>query len=349
MQMKSAKYLLSFSIPFVVGVSFFYDGWLSFFPLIYAFGIIPFMEILISASDKNLKNLERETAAKDKLYDWLLYLTVPLQYLFLLWFLFLLNKEPAFSQEFWGRILSFGLLCGVLGINVAHELGHRTNGKEQGLAKLLLYTSLYAHFFIEHNKGHHKNVATKEDPASARYNEMLYFFWFRSIINSYISAWRIENKRLERLKKNRFSLENEMWQFTLVQALLIGIIAVLMPWAIVIGFICAAFFGILLLETVNYIEHYGLKRKKIGKYRYENVEPLHSWNSNHLVGRVMLFELTRHSDHHANSHKKYQLLDNYDDNPQLPTGYPGMMLLATLPPLWFLVMNPKVKRQLPAN
>lgn len=349
MRIRTLKYLVSFSIPAVVGFSFFQEGWLSFFPLIYAFGIIPSLEIILGTDASNMTDLEKETAAKDKTFDWLLYLTVPLQYIFLVWFIVIIGNETIWSTEFFGRLFSFGLLCGVLGINVAHELGHRTKKFEQNLSKLLLITSLYAHFFIEHNQGHHKNVATDKDPATARYNEWLFSFWFRSMFFSFLSAWKIQNENLKQKKTSFFSFKNEMLWLMVIQAGLVALIYFLAGGEVATGFVLAGLFGGILLETVNYIEHYGLRRNMVSDNRYEDVRPKHSWNSNHLVGRIMLFELTRHSDHHANPHKNYQILENHEENPQLPGGYPGMMLLSLFPPLWFLVMNPKLKKKLPPN
>ena len=109
-------------------------------------------------------------------------------------------------------------------------------------------------------------------------------------------------------------------------------------------FIAAAFAGALLLETVNYIEHYGLQRHQKADGKYERAMPQHSWNSNHILGRLMLFELSRHSDHHYLASRKYQILQHHEDAPQLPTGYPGSMILALVPPLWFYVMNKKIKQ-----
>ena len=234
-------------------------------------------------------------------------------------------------------------MCGVLGINVAHELGHRRTKYEKLLAKTLLMTSLYPHFFIEHNYGHHKNVATAADPASARYNELLYAFWLRSIVGSYLHAWKFESERLARKKTSALSLNNEMVRFTIIEIALLVAIFLLFGIAVLVGFLIAALFGILLLETVNYIEHYGLSRKLVTDTRYEKTTPIHSWNSNHILGRIFLFELSRHSDHHAYPHKKYQVLESYEECPQMPTGYPGMMLLSTVPPLWFWVMNRRVR------
>jgi alkane 1-monooxygenase len=221
-------------------------------------------------------------------------------------------------------------------------LGHRVKKGEQFLAKALLLTSLYMHFFIEHNKGHHKRVATPDDPSSARLGEPVYFFYFRSILLSYLSAWHIAAKDVQ--KKGGGLLQNEMLQFQAIQiAFVLLIYFVFGGWTTVL-FILAAAQGILLLETVNYIEHYGLQRKAIADGKYERALPAHSWNSNHVIGRVMLFELSRHSDHHYMASRKYQVLRHHDDSPQMPTGYPGMMLLSLVPPIWFYVMNKKVKQ-----
>jgi len=311
-------------------------------PVVYAFFFIPIIEVLVGPSAKNLSTAEEEVAKADKLYDWLLYLIVPIQVGFVIWYFFNIQTVQIGTTTFWGRTFSLGLLCGVLGINVAHELGHRVNRMEKNMAKLLLMTSMYPHFYIEHNYGHHRNVATREDPASSRYNESLYRFWIRSVWNSYLSAWKIENKRSKR-KPGIHPFKNEMWRFTVIQVvILIGILA-FFGTKVLLGFSVAALTGILLLETVNYIEHYGLSRSKVSDHRYENTTAAHSWNSNHWIGRLMLFELSRHSDHHANPEKKYQVLLSHKGSPQMPTGYPGMMLLSIIPPLWFAIMNKRVR------
>jgi len=236
------------------------------------------------------------------------------------------------------------VMLGGIGINVAHELGHRQTRHEQFMAKALLLPSAYMHFFIEHNRGHHKNVSTHEDPASSRFNETLYHFWVRSVVFSFVSAWNLEKKRLQRAKAPVWSLKNEMIRFQLIQLIFWAIILLTFGWQATLLYTVAAIIGFLMLETVNYIEHYGLARKKVSENRYERVEPVHSWNSNHVVGRIMLFELSRHSDHHFKPAKKYQILEHHDHSPQMPTGYPGMMLLSAVPPLWFHVMNPRISK-----
>jgi len=232
-----------------------------------------------------------------------------------------------------------GILCGIFGINVGHELGHRSNRFEQFLGEILLLTSLETHFLPYHNSGHHHNVATPKDPATARKGEIVFLFWFRSQIGSYLQAWKIENDRLHKKGKSFLSFSNRMLVYTLAQITLLAAIYYFFNLQTMLYFMAAALLGILLLETVNYIEHYGLLRQLKENGNYERVQHQHSWNSNHILGRTMLFELSRHSDHHYKASKHYQLLDSMPNSPQMLTGYPGMMLLALFPPLWFNVMH----------
>ncbi|MFN2430762.1 MAG: alkane 1-monooxygenase [Cryomorphaceae bacterium] len=342
---KFLKYGMVLIIPALFFAGLAYGGWLSFGAVIFAFGFIPLVEVLFKPDIQNLGAAEREMRREDKKYDFMLWIVAPVVYASVVAYLVAVSNQPFERFELVGLTLSLGVVLGGIGINVAHELGHRNNKFEQFLAKALLLPNAYMHFFIEHNRGHHKNVSTPGDPASARYNEALYSFWVRSVVYSYISAWKIENKRLQRLGKSKFSWQNEMLQFQIITALFWISIFALFGAKVTLLFTASAIVGFLMLETVNYIEHYGLQRFKVSDNRYERVRPIHSWNSNHIVGRVMLFELSRHSDHHYQPAKKYQILDHHDQSPQMPTGYPGMMLLALLPPLWFAVMNPKINRE----
>lgn len=342
MKFRAFKYASPFIIYIGSFRAFMVTGWEIWLPLLWAWVIIPLAELFIKPSPANMSAAEEELAKKDKTYDILLYLVVPLQYVALWFFLQSMSQEMTVVDTI-GRIWVMGMLCGVFGINVGHELGHRSTVFEQTLAKMLLLTSQYMHFFIEHNKGHHKRVATPEDPSSARYGEWVYGFYFRSIVFSYFSAWKIAAKDVRKKRKPVFSLHNEMIQFSIFQLLFIGVIYYFFGWLITFYYLLAAVIGILLLETVNYIEHYGLQRKAIGEGKYERAMPVHSWNSDHVIGRIMLFELSRHSDHHYLASRKYQVLRHHDDSPQMPTGYPGMMLLSLIPPAWFFVMNRKIK------
>ncbi|MEQ8903992.1 alkane 1-monooxygenase [Ekhidna sp.] len=342
-KLSSLKYMYVLLLPLLAWVSFNAKGWLTYLPLLESFLFIPLLELAYKPDPNNLSSEEEEKRKKDPVYDWQLYIMVPAQFILLGAFLLSMQEVGLTLVDKIGRISAMGLMCGVIGINVAHELGHRSKWHEQFMAKALLLTSLYMHFFIEHNRGHHKNVSTKEDPSSARYGEMLYSFWVRSVVFAYLSAWELEAKRLKKKGSSVLSLKNEMLQFQLIQIVFTFGIGFLFGWVVMGYFMLAAVMGFLLLETVNYIEHYGLERGKKGEV-YERVMPHHSWNSDHKIGRLILFELSRHSDHHYIASRKYQILRHIDESPQMPTGYPGMMILATIPPLWFSIMNPRIKK-----
>jgi alkane 1-monooxygenase len=339
--MKKLKYLTIFLLPASVAFSFIQQEWFTFFPVVLFFVLIPVLEHLLPQDPSNLSEKEKELAAADPFYDILIYSMVPLQVGFVIWFLYLMT-DTASGIEVAGRTISMGLMCGVVGINVGHELGHRVNRWEQLLGEILLTTSLENHFLPYHNRGHHHHVATPEDPATARRNEPVFLFWFRSHFGSYAQAWQIEAARLRIVGKGWFSLRNRMIMYTLVHLLVFALIWKFFGVQGMIRFFIVAVIGILLLETVNYIEHYGLLRKKRENGTYDRVRRIHSWNSNHIIGRVVLFELSRHSDHHYKADRPYQLLENHEESPLMPTGYPGMMLLSLVPPLFFRVMNPRI-------
>lgn len=338
--MKYLKYLFSY-LSLVIGyLGIYFGGWMSYLLVVYAFVFIPLVELLLQGSKYNLSKEEEAIMSQDKWFDWVVYLSLPLHYGLLIMFLFSFEHELTWWEKI-GNISILGMSCGVYGINVAHELGHRVKKYEQWMAKALLLTSQYMHFFIEHNRGHHNRVSTADDPASSRLNEPLYVFWIRSVFNGYVSAWKLESFRLSKMNKSALSFRNEMIWYTIIQASFLTFIGWYFGAEVLGYYIISAIFGFLLLETVNYIEHYGLRRKK-GEHGYHKVLPIHSWNSNHPLGRLILFELSRHSDHHFRANRKYQILRYHEDSPQMPTGYPGMMVLSLFPPLWFRVMNPRV-------
>ncbi|MGE0638614.1 MAG: alkane 1-monooxygenase [Bacteroidia bacterium] len=350
MKTRQLKYLTVFTAPLVSLLAFYGHGWWTWSLVIYAFVMIPLGDAFGKQSKANMSEAEEEMALNDPYYDWMLYALVPLQYIFLVIFLFQV-KEPGLSSfEIAGRVITMGIGCGVVGINLAHELGHRIKGYERFMSKALLLTTMYMHFYIEHNRGHHKNVSTEKDPASADRGEVVYFFWFKSIIFSYISAWHLEMEKLKKNGHSFFSIHNEMIRFQLIQLALLAVIYFVFGLMPMIYFLVASLIGILLLETINYVEHYGLRRKKTGPDSFEKVLPVHSWNSNHPIGRIVLFELTRHSDHHYKASRKYQVLRHFEEAPQMPLGYPAMVLMALVPPLWFSVMHKQIdeyRKQLP--
>lgn len=342
--MKAIKYLAPLSIYVLAFLSFTKTGLWCWLALLYSFVFIPSLELLIKPNTQNMTAIEEDVAKQNLWYDYVLYLIAFIQLPTLFFFLYRMNDAGLSTIDVVGRVLTMGLLCGTFGINVGHELGHRINKFEQVLANILLLSSLYMHFFIEHNKGHHKHVATPQDPSSARKGEMLYTFYFRTIIYSYLSAWKIANEECVKKTGTLFSLQNSMLQIHVIQLSFTSVIFYFFGWMIGCYFLMAAFIGILLLETVNYIEHYGLSRKLVGEEKYERAMPHHSWNSNHIIGRLMLFELSRHSDHHYLASRKYQILRHHNTSPQMPTGYPGMMLLSLVPPIWFWVMHKQIRK-----
>lgn len=344
MQVRSLKYASPLIVYALAGLAFLQPGWTVFLPLLYAWVFIPLAELMIAPDPSNLDLAEEELAKKDPVYDLWLHLIVPLQYAALAVFIWSMTRPDQPAWVVIARIFDMGLLCGVFGINVAHELGHRADPRDRRAAKILLLSSLYMHFFIEHNKGHHRRVSTPEDPASAQYGENIYAFFLRTMPGSWMSAWEIQRKELRRMGRHFFSLHNEMLWYQVIQASLVIVIASFFGFRTAMAFCSAALIGALLLETVNYIEHYGLQRRKKADGTYERTMPEHSWNSDHLLGRLTLFELSRHSDHHYQASRKYQVLRHHDDSPQMPTGYPGMMILALMPPLWFHVMHREISK-----
>lgn len=343
MKLRFLKYFTAFSLPLLALVAFYTEGWLCFLPLIEAFIFIPLIELLAKPQMANFSKVEEKEALQNKGFDWVLYVVSLIHWTLLFVFLFTINETDSLVSLV-GRTMSMGLLCGAIGINVAHELGHRNTKGEQFLAQSLLLTSLYMHFFIEHNRGHHKNIGTPQDPATARKGESLYRFWLRAIWQSYWHAWKIENASLKKKGVSVFSLRNQMLRFQILQVVFVLIIFLLFGFEASTLFIAAAIFGFVLLETIDYVEHYGLRRKEISKGVYERTQPHHSWDSNFPVGRLMLFELSRHADHHYLANRKYQILRSHKTAPQMPTGYPGMMILSLFPPLWFSIMNKKLEQ-----
>lgn len=340
--MRDLKYLTAYLVPITAYFSIQQAGVWSFFTVIFAFGLIPLVEPLTGKSEKNLSEEDRQEKVKAKFFDWLLYLNLPIIAAILYFFIQRLLLSGLELYEILGMTLTTGIVLGSSGINVAHELGHRKNTAERFLAWMLLLPSFYMHFYIEHNRGHHKNVSTPLDPASAEKGENLYRFWVRSTVGSYLSAWRIQKKLLDKSKTNFFSLKNEMLIFHFVELLYVLLIGLFCGIQILGWVILAGVIGFLLLETINYVEHYGLRRQLLPSGNYEPVKPRHSWNANQELGRIMLYELTRHSDHHYLAIKKYQLLDHHEESPQLPAGYPTCMLMALVPPLWFSVMDKRI-------
>lgn len=341
---RALRYLATFLVPLGAWATFTDRlGWAWSVP-VFSFVLVPVLELFLHGDHDRLSEEEEKAVLADPLFDVLLYLFVPVQWYLLFLFLVRVTAGGMDATHLAGLVATMGILCGVYGINVAHELGHRSKRWERAMARTLLLSSLYMHFIIEHNRGHHRRVATPDDPASARYGETVYAFWVRSITFGWASAWNIEADRLRKAGHNPFGPRNEMLHAVALQGGLVAVIGLVFGVTTMLAFLAAATLGVLLLETVNYIEHYGLRRKRAENGSYGRVQHVHSWNSDHLIGRILLFELTRHSDHHWKASKKYQTLQSLEDAPQLPTGYPGMMLLSLVPPLFFALVHPQLRQ-----
>ena len=362
------KYLPSYSIPLAAASGMWMGGYWTLVTPVYVFFMIPLVEWLVGSNPSNHDPEQEERAKASFGYTLLLWSYVPIQYALTGFFLLKLSAggftgpgfgsfealsvaefTKAMSSPLWlvgviGATLSLSISNGGIGFTVAHELIHRSSKFEQWLGRALLLTTLYMHFAIEHVYGHHKHVGTDEDAATARKGESFYRFLVRSVPDQYRSAWEIERKRLQKKKKRFWSFSNEMLGFQVTQLAWMGLIFGLMGPVALVLYVASCVLAFSLLEAVNYLEHYGLEREKDERDRYEKVDHHHSWNSDHVVSRMFLFELSRHSDHHMVASRHYQVLRSLDDSPQLPTGYPGMILLAMIPPLWFRVMNPLVDR-----
>lgn len=342
--MHASRYLLAYTIPALIFATMFLGGWYTWIPVAYVFIVIPLLDLVVGADHSNL-SLENEQKAKSGLmYSLILWMFIPVQFALLFFFGYLHLYENLLWYEYAGIIFSIALSNGGIGITIAHELVHRTSKLETSMGRLLLLSVLYMHFAIEHVRGHHAQVATAEDPASARKGQSFYSFLFPSIVGQYLSAWELEKDRLRKQKLPFFSLHNEMLNFTVLQVAFCLLLGYMFGIVFVGYFLLVSFLSFSLLEMVNYLEHYGLVREKHANGRYEKVSHHHSWNSDHVVSRMFLFELTRHSDHHAVASRKYQVLRTFDDAPQLPTGYPGMILVGLIPPLWFRIMDPRVEK-----
>jgi len=308
---------------------------------IVVFGVIPVLDTVFGRDASNPPEAAVPALEADRYYRWCTWLYLPLQYAGFLWAAHLAVRGDLSPVAYLGLALTVGTVAGI-GINTAHELGHKRDRLERRLSKLALAQSAYGHFYVEHNRGHHANVSTPEDPASARLGESFWRFLPRTVGGSLRSGWSIAAASQTRRGESVWSWRNDVLNaWALSVALFAGTTAWLGPR--VLPFVVVqAVLGFLLLEVVNYIEHYGLLRQRVANGRYERCLPRHSWNSNNLASNLFLYHLERHSDHHANPTRRYQSLRHVEEAPQLPSGYALMICIAAVPPLWRRVMDPRV-------
>ena len=312
--------------------------------------IVPAIDLIAGLDRTNPPDDAIEALEKDRYYRWITYLFLPIQYAGFVGAMYLIARgDPFFGGDLTtidkiGLAISIGCIGGI-GINTAHELGHKREANERWLSKIALAQSFYGHFYIEHNRGHHVRVATPEDPASSRLGENFYQFWPRTVSGSLKSAWNLEKKRYARRNQHPFRIGNDVLNAWLMSAVLFGALIVWLGVGIIPFLIIQAIVGFSLLEIVNFMEHYGMLRQKVGqpgRERYERVDPSHSWNSNNIATNVLLYHLQRHSDHHANPTRRYQTLRDFEESPVLPTGYAGMMVISMVPPIYRRIMDKRV-------
>ena len=343
---KRYLWLISVFMPIfpLMGVFFFYSTsaeWTLCLPLIINYTLMPWLDWLIGSDDNNPPEELVPQLEADKYYRYLTYLTVPLHFVTLAIFAYVVGT----NDLSWWTILVTAIIAGGysgLGINTAHELGHKQTSIEKLLAKITLAVPAYGHFCVEHNRGHHVLVATPDDPASSRMGESIYAFTLREIPGTFRRGWELEKSRLQKQGKSNWSLDNDILQSYAMSVLLQGALIFVFGWIMLPFLAVHNFWAWFQLTSANYIEHYGLLREKKDHGRYERCQPHHSWNANYIMSNLALFHLERHSDHHANPIRRYQSLRNFDDIPELPNGYYGMYLLAYVPWLWFAVMDTRV-------
>ncbi len=328
-------------VPIIYLYVTYQNPWVLVAPLGVSYLLLPVLDWIVGVDQNNPPEELVPQLEDDPYYGRLLALCIPAHLISLIAAAWLVGNYDLG----WGFLVAFAAVMGMysgLSINTAHEIGHKTGKRERFLSRVALAITGYGHFCIEHNLGHHRDVATPEDPASSRMGESIYRFMLREIPGAAKRGWREETKRLEKRGLKVWSLDNHILQSYLMTLALQGGLIVIFGWPLIIFFLIHNFFGWYQLTSANYIEHYGLLRMKKENGRYERCQPHHSWNANHYVSNLLLFQLQRHSDHHANPARSYQSLRSFDNLPELPSGYMAMYALAYIPPLWFKVMNKRL-------
>lgn len=349
--LKKLGFFTAFILPALVVTGYYLDGDWNYLAIVFSFILLPLIDQYTGIDTSNDSESVAKIKGEEFYYRFVTYVWTYFQIGFVLWGCYVIGTGNINTAIEWiGFVISFALVTGGIGITVAHELGHKKSSIERFYSKALLMTVCYMHFYIEHNRGHHVLVATAEDPATARKNENFYAFWVRSVFEGYAHAWKLENESLHRRGLPMIHWRSNMIWFALLPVIFCIAVTVLFSaltdrilWEIPAFFFSQSIIAFTLLELVNYVEHYGIVRKEIAPGKYERVNPIHSWNASYLLSNFFLFQLQRHSDHHANAIKRYQILNHYDISPQLPFGYPTMILIAALPPLWFTMMNKRLE------
>lgn len=335
-------FLLAFVLPLMLVAGFLLGGAWNFCTVIFSYLVLPLLDLASGQPHFRPGPAEVTSLEKDPWYRTLLYLGALAHFAVLLFGAWAVTHAAFSWYALFGFVLSMGTVTGSLGIVIAHELGHHLKKSDRILSRAILASVCYMHFYVEHNRGHHSHVATPEDPASARYGESLYAYLPRTLIGSWVHAWHLEETRLAKSGIAAWSLRNPMLWCILLPLLIAASFWSLFGPAAVWYFFAQAAVAVVLLEMVNYVEHYGLERRELPGGGREKMDARHSWNSDHRLSSYFLFNLTRHSHHHVQVQRHYQALAHEDASPQLPAGYAGMLMLSLVPPLWRHVMHPRI-------
>jgi alkane 1-monooxygenase len=328
-----------FSVPIVTLAGLFAGGAWTLAGLAFVFVFIPVADAL---GGLRTDNDGTDGPTRRWAWDLPLWVWIPVQLAVQLTGLQLVVSGALQGAEAVIGTLSIGVMAAAGGINIAHELMHRKTKAERAASEVLMSSVSYAHFCIEHVYGHHRHVATPRDAASSRFGESVYAYLPRTLLGGLRSAWGIEEARTRKQGISRFSLRHRMTRYALVQVALYTALALTTGLLGVAFWAAQAVMAMVVLEVINYVEHYGLSRRELSPGRYERVKPWHSWNASHRVTNWLLFNLQRHSDHHYLASRPYYNLRHYDDVPQLPAGYATMILVSLVPPLWRSIMDPRV-------
>ncbi|MDH5359331.1 MAG: alkane 1-monooxygenase [Gammaproteobacteria bacterium] len=310
--------------------------------------LIPWLDEWLGDDTNNPPESAVPGLEADRYYRFLTWLTVPLHYLTMTVVCWVIVKWSLSIIDIIGLTLSLGLINSVA-INTAHELGHKHTRFEQWLAKIALAVVAYGHFTIEHNRGHHADVATPEDSASARMGESIYAFSLREIPGGIKRSWALESARLQRQGIPRWGRHNELLQTWLMTLIYYAVLIVWLGMMLLPVLLVQAIIAWFQLTTANYVEHYGLLRQKDERGNYQPCKPEHSWNSNRSLSNLIFYNLQRHSDHHANAGRRYQALRSFSGVPELPGGYPKMFLVALFPGWWRRMMDPILLKHYQGN
>jgi alkane 1-monooxygenase len=347
-RLKALSFLLAYLVPALMPAA----AWLgarsghpdlaAWFPLFFLFVLLPLADYAIGTERGNPSPSQAAALDASHWFRALTWACLPIQLALLVWSTGHFAQTPFGPAGMLGWVLSQGVVSGVLAINVAHELIHKESRFEQFLGGALLASVGYHGFKVEHVRGHHVHVSTPEDASSARFGQSLWQFLPRALLRNTANAWRLEAARLHRAGLPALHWRNELVGWSALWLAFAAAAAVLGGGVGLAFFLLQGFFAAVSLEIINYVEHYGLERRRLEHGRYERPTHLHSWNSSYRLSNAILFQLQRHSDHHETPRRRYQSLLHHDASPQLPGGYAAMFVLALVPPLWFRVIDPRL-------